>query len=356
MVHTRRTLRASVRRPTRSKNTNLSVNALLGEGFHGKTYRLGATVKGDSLSKILEHKHILKIKLYTSDSLEEVYLIEKADIDEFVNFILSRKGAIAKVFKSIFLATGVTKQQDLEDELNVNRKIINYYGNKASKFLTIAPVTGFRNYKLVGFYATFAKQETVYVALGSECDNKYSMNINKFTVDILESLVVLQEAGYQHNDIKLDNIVRCKGVYKLIDWGQASSVEEFKFGDMICTNPIKWYINGFPSLVSRKLMDYRTAMVNSPYEKSDIFQEKNKQIIAEFKEIIEEEPDIHVLRKKYKLNLDVFMVGMTLLHAVFRYNLDYTKYRHLIDRLTSITHPWRSAKEALHHVKELIQK
>ena len=74
------------------------------------------------------------------------------------------------------------------------------------------------------------------------------------------------------------------------------------------------------------------------------------------KEIIEEEPDIHVLRKKYKLNLDVFMVGMTLLHAVFRYNLDYTKYRHLIDRLTSITHPWRSAKEALHHVKELIQK
>jgi hypothetical protein len=129
MVHTRRTLRASVRRPTRSKNTNLSVNALLGEGFHGKTYRLGATVKGNSLSKILEHKHILKIKLYTSDSLEEVYLTEKEDIDEFVNFILSRKGAIAKVFKSIFLATGVTKQQDLEDELNVNRKIINLLQN-----------------------------------------------------------------------------------------------------------------------------------------------------------------------------------------------------------------------------------
>lgn len=343
--------RLSINKTRRSpKNADAALNGVLGEGFHGKTYRLGKHLKGETLAKLLDNKHIQKVKLYTDNSLEEIYLTESDDIHKFVEFISSRSGVIAKVFKSIFLTTGVTKQQDLEDELSINRKIVNYYGDKAAKYLTVAPIGGFRNLKIGGFYIEFNNKDTIYVAIGSECDNKFGMNLRKMVVDILESLVVLQEQGYQHNDIKLDNIVRCKGRYKLIDWGQASSIEEFKFGDMICTNPIKWYINGFPSIVSRKLMDYRTSMVNSPYEKSELFQEKNKQIVAEFNEIVAGSPDIHVLRNKYKRNFDVFMVGMTMLHSVFRYNLDYDKYKPLIDKLTSLKHPLTSAKEALRYI------
>lgn len=353
----RNTLAILSKNKTRNSKENLNnaLNGILGEGFHGKAYRLNTHLKGETFLSLLDNKEIKKIKVYTSDYLEDVYLSEHEDITEFLNFIRSRRGLIAKVFKSVFLLTGVTKQQDLEDEVDINRRIINYYGNKASKFLTVAPIKGFRNYKVLGCYLEFLKGDIIYVALGSACDNKYAMNIHSLAIDILESLVVLQEAGYQHNDIKLDNIVRCNGQYKLIDWGQASSIEEFKFGDMICTSPLKWYIKGFPSYVSKYLMDYRTSMVNSSYEKSDIFQQKNKQIITEFNEIIKSNPDIHMLHKKYKRNLDVFMLGMTLLQAVFKSDLNYEKYRDLIDRLTSLEHPWSSAKEALHYTKQYLE-
>lgn len=339
------------------QNLNNALNGLLGEGFHGKAYRLNTHLKGETFISQLENKQIKKIKLYTNDPTEDVYLTEHEDIKDFVDFIGSRRGLIAKVFKSVFLLTGVTKQEDLEDELDINRRIIKYYRNKAYKFLTIAPVRGFKNLQIIGCYIEFLKDnDTLYVAFGSACDNKFSMNIHSLAKDVLESLVVLQEAGFQHNDIKLDNIVRCKGRYKLIDWGQASSIEEFKFGDMICTNPLKWYIKGFPGYVSKYLMDYRTSMVNSPYEKSDIFQQKNKQIIEEFNEIIRNNPDIHMLHKKYKRNLDVFMLGMTLLHAVFKFDLNYEKYRELIDRMTSLKHPWSSAKEALNYTKHYLER
>ena len=338
------------------KNLNVALNGLLGEGFHGKAYRLNTHLKGETFISQVENKEITKIKLYTNDLTEDIYLTEPGIIKEFIDFIGSRRGLIAKVFKSVFLVTGLTKQQDLEDELDINRRIIKYYGASATKFLTVAPVKGFKHHKVVGCYIEFLKGDTLYVALGSACDNKFSMNIHSLAKDILESLVILQEAGYQHNDIKLDNIVRCKGRYKLIDWGQASSIEEFKFGDMICTNPLKWHIKGFPSYISKYLMDYRTSMVNSPYEKSDIFQQKNKQIIEEFNEIIRNNPDAHMLHTKYKRNLDVFMLGMTLLHAVFKYDLNYEKYRELIDRMTSLKHPWSSAKTALHYTKQYLKK
>jgi serine/threonine protein kinase len=338
------------------ENLNTALNGLLGEGFHGKAYRLNTHLKGETFLSLLENKEIKKIKLYTSDYSEDVYLTEHTDIKEFLDFIGSRRGLIAKVFKSVFLLTGVSTQQDLEDELDINRRIIKYYGNKADKYLTVAPVQGFRSFKVLGCYFEFLKGGTLYAALGSACDNKFPMNIHSLAIDILESLVILQEAGYQHNDIKLDNIVRCKGQYKLIDWGQASSIEEFKFGDMICTNPLKWYIKGFPSYVSKYLMDYRTSMINSPYQKSDIFQQKNKQIITDFNTIIGNNPDLNMLHSKYKRNLDVFMLGMTLLHAVFKFELNYEKYRELIDRMTSLKHPWSSAKEALHYTKQYLKK
>jgi len=340
----------------KKKDIESALDGLLGEGFHGKIYRLDPHLKGQTLNSLYANKRIIKIKLYTDDHTEEIYLTEQNDISDFLAFLLTRKGVIAKVFKSTFLMTGVTKQQELENELFINKKVMKYYGSAASRFLTIAPIKGFRNYKIVGCYIETAKDGTLFIAFGSECDNNYSMNIHKMAVDILESLVHLQEAGYQHNDIKLDNVVRCGGKYKLIDWGQACSIEEFKFGDMMCTNPLKWYIKGIPAYFSQHFMDYRVSMVNSGYEKSSVFQEKNKQIIEEFKSIVSSKPDLHELNKKYKRNFDVFMLGMTMLHAVYKFNLKYERYQELIGRMTSLTHPWTSAKEALNYTKKYLDR
>ena len=49
--------------------------------------------------------------------------------------------------------------------------------------------------------------------------------------------------------------------------------------------------------------------------------------------------------------MDVFMLGMTLLHAVHSYNLDYKKYKPIIDKFTSLIDPPKSAEDALEFLK-----
>jgi hypothetical protein len=44
---------------------------------------------------------------------------------------------------------------------------------------------------------------------------------------------------------------------------------------------------------------------------------------------------------------------MTILHAVFKYKLDYTKYAAIIDKFTSLTDPLRNAFDAEKFVADL---
>ena len=328
---------------------------LLGEGFHGKTYRVGYnSKKSDSLYNYIDKENIIKIKLYTLNPKNDTFLTEEKDIAEFLKYLHKKKDTIAKIFKNTYFYTGKTVDEDLKEELDANLKVIHYYGKDAKKYLTISPVTGFRNLKIIGANIEIKEHDDIYITFSTECDNKYGMDADKFIVEILESVAVLQKAGYQHNDIKLDNIVLCENRYKLIDWGQAGFLNEIKFGDMICSNPIKWYLKGAPKFVAKPLMKVRASLINSGYKNSELFNEIYTSVNNEFEVVTSTIQDKETLFKVYKDTFDVFMVGMTLVHAIHRFKLDEQKYVPLAKKLISLINPIHDATEALRMTKKYI--
>lgn len=311
----------------------------LGEGFHGKAYNMGCKKTGPTICSLLEDEFITKVKIYPTDSTEEHFLTKPGEIQEFLHFIHFSKEKIGKIFKNRVWLTGSSVLQDFEEEINTNIKILNHYGSHSAKFLTILPDRGFHRMPILGAYFEIYGKPTVYIIFGTKCDNKYPMNFDQFIIDILTSLVVLNKANYQHNDIKLDNIVLCEDRYKLIDWGQACAIDEAEIGDMIATSPIKWYCMGGPGIFSRLIMKYRATMVDSEYGNSPIFKEVYHRICDEFIYIADKNWMTFKLFEKYKNSFDVFMLGMTGLHAIFKFKLDFDKYKPLINAFTSLNKP-----------------
>ena len=80
--------------------------------------------------------------------------------------------------------------------------------------------------------------------------------------------------------------------------------------------------------------------------KSPHFQENVARINRELYEVLRTTTDRATLFERYKESFDVFMTGMTALHSVILLNLDYAKYKDVIERLTSLRNPL-NAKEAL---------
>jgi len=342
--------RHSRRRFTRKKRA--LEKGLIGEGFHGKAYRVAYTRDGQSLSDLLANEVIDSIKLQNVDRME--ILEDIVDIREFLNFLAKADGVIAKIFKDRFYMTGSTVKHDFEEEIEINRRVIQLYGKEAPQFLTVGPILGFHKEKILGIEVTVKGHPTLYIAFSIMCNNKYKIKGVRFLKEIMESVVLLQEAGYQHNDIKLDNIVECGDRFKLIDWGQAGPIDKLYVGDMIGTSPMKWYLEGAPSYFAQKILDLRAAMVNGGYDKSPAFREQYARIRDELYVVVGETPSRAVLFDRYKRSFDIFMCGMLLLHAIHRYSMSYSRYRGLVEALTSLKEPIIDAKTALRLINKFI--
>ena len=350
-------------RSRRTLKKTIKKMGMLGEGFYGKTYRLNYRSKGYTFYDLVNEPNVNHIELYTTKSKEHISYTDKQDIHDFMTFLRNKKDILAKIYKNVFFMTGKTVSQVIKEELESNAIALKCYGKYAEKYLTVAPITGFRNLKIMGAKFTLNYVNTVYVTFSTECNNKYDMDADKFIIDILESLVILQRAGYQHNDIKLDNIVLCKDRYKLIDWGVAGYINnnskigyaDAKIGDPITTNPMKWYLMDIPGFASKTIMKIRALSINYKYEESKIFQEIYTKINNEFEFVITAIPDKKKLFRMYKNTFDIFMVGITLIHAIYRYKLEKKKYMPLAEKLFSIINPIRDAKEALHIARTYIK-
>jgi hypothetical protein len=320
--------------------------AFLGEGLQGKTYDMGCDTEGESMCTMLEKNNVSEIRLELDNS-EFVALKTKEDIEEFIQFLHTVTGKIAKMFKPAKLFSMKTLQSKLDEEVDFNKTINKIYGRTAKRYLTSDPVKGFRKLSIVGAVVTVNGTPLLFVVFGTKCTNVYDMDMTQFITDILSSLVKLQSVGYSHNDIKLDNIVRCTDRYKLIDWGKLSNTDK-KFGTTIFTNPIKWYLLGYSKILSKNI--YRLSK-HKVVRDHPLFKANNKRIVEEFNEVVKTHTRDE-LTEIFKGTYDTFMFGNTILQAVIIYNLEYEKYRPLVESLTSLNNPL-NAEQALKLVKKI---
>lgn len=319
-------------------STRKKLKKFLGEGFHGKVYTISY------LHEQLAHQDIRQIELYTEDVNEPLTLSCKDDIRAFIQFLGNLDNVIAKVYKDIMAFTA----HKMTEEIGVNARIVKGYGVHAKKYLTIGPIRGFRK-PFYGSAIYYYDKSPMFALFSTMCLNKFVIQPKKFLHDILESLAVLQRAGYQHNDIKLDNIVICDGRYKLIDWGQCSKLDEFAMGDMVSTSPVKWYLAGVPAFISDRAMNIRARTLDVGYEESGVFQETFERIEAEFFEVVNGGS-----LERFRKSFDIFMVGMTLLRCIYNDSLDAKKYLPVVNALTSLKHPVTNPKKALTIVSKLL--
>lgn len=337
-----------------SRTRKQRAGKVLGEGAHGKTYNASCRAEGESFCKTLEtHKtDIQKVILYTNR--EKLTITESSDINLFTEYARTLVGNIAKIFKH---KSQTALQKALDEEIAMNKVITDLYGANANEYTTIAPVSGYihrdTEYSIYGAIVNIKGQSSIYVVFGDKCNNKYEFQHNLIN-NLLESLIVLNQNNYLHNDVKLDNIVLCDARYKLIDWGAATPMDykNKTHGSLLTTSPLRWYCYGYLALVAKNVIPTKTYFYKPEIAKSAFFKEQVERINTEFRTLLIFEPDRKKLFEAYKNTFDVFMLGMTFLHAVIEHKLSYDLYRPIINSFTSLLEPL-TARQALNLIEEV---
>jgi thiamine kinase-like enzyme len=291
----------------------------LGEGKQGIAYDL---CEGESLCSMLETMKVNKITVFTLDGESEV------DPKEYLKKIKKQKNMVVKVFKQKGFLSKKTIEKEFFDEMESNVRV--------AKILNKTTVC---SKKELGIYVEGSR--SFYAIVGIKCDNEYEMtNPKKFVKDILEMLEPLNESLY-HNDIKHDNVVKCGTKFTLIDWGGVSDIDTIDVKSTITTSPIKLYLSNFSYIVSKNIFIYK---LSSSIKSNPHFKEHYKRIMKEFEE--ESAQSKKVLLQKFHKTHDVFQLGMTLLILCIMNDLEVSKYKDLIETLTSLKNPL-TPKEAM---------
>jgi serine/threonine protein kinase len=317
-----------------SKTRKQKITGVLGKGAAGTVYNARSTALSAELQAIES------IELYVTNRVANVSLTE---VRPFLTFLQTQSDIIVKT---------LTNKQSFLDELQENRAVIECYGAQATKYLTIAPLKGFRSLQITGALVKRTNGSEIYLIFGYRCDNQFDVRIDQLLVDLLESLVVLQKAKYLHNDIKLDNVVLCGNRYKFIDWGLSSPYLPFQIGNRFGTHPIKWYLRGIPPVLCVRILKLRLRTMYPSFSYSSLYSEVYNQIQREFKEVIQKPFSYEQLLATYASSFDIFMVGMMLLITIHTHTLDETRYLPVVKSLVSLKKPLSAAK-ALALVKRI---
>lgn len=357
-----------------NNKTRKKESGLLAKGKHGAAYDLGRK-NGVLLFDILDKEiaNVASINLYGLDKKTTKSINTHEEIKQFNDFLNNTKNKIVKVMKndSKFNKEKMI-EKDFNEEIVLNRKVIDIYGKKSKTFLTVQPIGTFKHVDLIAALVTLNNGEKMHLIFGHKCDNNFKLNMRKMVVDILESFVVLQKKGYQHDDVKIDNIVLCEDRYKLIDWGKMRSNERVTIRTIFGLNhsPILLYLysgnkyGSKDSFISKlpenftfglekflikhfdKNLKWVKEMIDFP-----LFKETIERVGLELQLIVKMYPNSDKLNAKYKNTYDIYMFGIAIIYAIFKYKLNPDKYKPLVEKFTSLLNPVKDAEDAIKWVK-----
>jgi len=320
----------------------------LGKGSHGIVYDVACDNSQETLCYFIDKKKVKQIIIHDK-GIDNSYKIDFND--EFIGMLSEAENKIAKIF---------TSKQDFINELNENFKIKDIYASYdkegKSPYITIEPIFKFNGKDIYSSEIHYENKEIHYILYSTKCQGNIKesrINLHKLIIDILESLVILQEHDYMHNDIKLDNIVLCDTKYKLIDWGASNNYSVTKRGSLLGTNPIRLYIMDWVSPKSMiSLRSYQK--IGLDYIFDPTFIKINSIINDEYDLVLARNRDKEYLKEKYKKSFDIFMLGMTILHVLFlmKDTVIIENYLSLVIKFVSLTNPVKDASEALDIAKE----
>jgi serine/threonine protein kinase len=334
---------------------------ILGKGAAGEVHTLESF-----LSSVNDND---TINIYTGEKVTQV------NTNSFILWMKNMNTDESKIIKKFL------KKDKFMAEMFENQKVIEIYKSKPNlitlennNFNGTVPVHG-------------VSINSYYITFGKKCDPQYKItevNLTGVIENLLESIKVINDAGYYHNDIKPSNIIECSDGFKLIDWGASNYVTEEdakaceqvqpknimgktdacrKRGDPVFSSPVKLYFTFGTAMkdnIPKTTLDLELLKHKPDWDYIDPgkiitleSKDKSKQTkLTAIKKILDDQNIIFkkilntsnqkTLYKTYYKSFDVYMLGMTILHLIYKFDLEdnvYTKYKDLILSFISLKSP-----------------
>lgn len=285
---------------------------------------------------------IEKITLYHTLS-SKVTLSKKIDIMHVIGLLGKNDITLTKTYKqgSIDVKEEFTRELQANTEISKHLKPM-YHTLKPAFVYKSLPVNG-----VCMMYTVESGLTPTYHLFTEACstqptDFKFTQTtFNKFVKEIKECLDSLHAAGWNHNDIKPDNMIYCarSNRFKVVDWGMSSShkTKPFAFnetGTKYYNHPLMFYLAGIPAFVSRRLMAYSLLVGKHTWTKKlktqDIVQSLSTSsfdyILSRYSKLNSKE-----LHAKFAPHYDNYAFAITLLLLADKNNVKAPK--DIVDKL-----------------------
>jgi len=385
-MKTKKYLHNNINRYTRRRKKG---GRRFGSGFKGSVLDLCNYIKHDAfnLCNQLKYNEIKNITLYIKKPnklVQESTIESQEDIDKFIQFIKlpQSKNYVVKEFYNYKIKNAdfhnemqsyetiskiITTKENLvgipynTDELLIgfeiqyNESFDQVFKNELFALLQNNPFDGVAD-------IIHEKINTRLFVVNRKCQktmkakivNKFSVGtFKKFVTEILEMIVKLNKINVAHGDIKLDNIMTCDGVYRLIDWEQSRKLDyndlklNLKMGSCPVYYIIKFgglweqvHIVAIPFIINVTGCNDRDSKTDSQYIYDGL--DYYKQIFADLPE--------DAAFEKVKHGLDLYSFG-AILYGILEHNLHlqhspkYAKYKEFVNKIYKYENPAKALSD-----------
>jgi serine/threonine protein kinase len=365
----------------KTKNQKTIAGAILGKGAKGTVMHLknNDDTDNETFCKKYTQDKIQSIRVYVFEN-NQIIPKNVDNIPEYLNMICTLENKAAKEFKS---------KSEFIKELNEGKDVLSAYTNNPT-YVTLEN-QDYNSNNIIGFDVTFKSTPfnyTYYYIISKLCNPNFTLSLSddntsvfKFIKEILESIKIINENNIYHNDVKLPNIVYCpfENRYNLIDWGASKKIEKLQDcmtrGDPVYSSPIKLYIVEYNTPlktlnIPKRILQYELGKgkkdwnylspnikesSNDQYNNKIVFYESFKQLLdgqhTIFTEILKNS-SLDELYNKYKTSFDVYMLGITIYQAKFRFNLNDARLDDIVNAFIDLNNPI-DANGALNKLSEL---
>lgn len=297
----------------------------ISEGYIGLTMDVYNPDDNIDLYNLIKKDNPKEIILY---GIKKKYLLTE-NIDVILKEIKGKSDFIAKKIKTGDLITGLAFK-NFNNEFTSVIDIYSFMNKNIKKYTTMRPLF---NYNDTDIYALSYKKK--YYLFQEKCMNtidniKFTQNeFDKMIKDVYEGILILQENKYLHNDIKPDNIILCKGKYKLIDWDRSYYHKKlfktlYMRGYFLFNHPYKFYKKGIPLFVYNFFIYLFKFLDNKKMHwifKLDIYKKLEEKIYESVNYLIHNKKSNNNLNKYY----DNYSFALVIIYLAEKNNLKIPK-------------------------------